>query len=70
MCVESKDDCFGYFGQGNNKNLKVFEDKVHNPDKKWANLGSCWMTVQFLMRVVNDAEFLARLHDQYHDAVK
>lgn len=55
MCVESKDDCLGFFGQTSNKRFKVYEDKVHNPAKKWANLGSCWMSIQFLMRVVNDA---------------
>lgn len=53
-----------------NKHVKVYEDRISNGHKKWANTGSCVMTLDFLKQVVENQTFLDQLHQNLHDIPK
>lgn len=58
-CLESNEDCLGYYGLTSDlKHIKVYEEKLLNPQKKWANTGSCYLTVDFLVQAINNDNFL------------
>ena len=69
-CIQSNDDLLGYFGLDGVKNIQVYEDKIHNTNKKWANTGTCFMTMKFLTQIINNSKFLQQLQEHYHDVVK
>lgn len=49
----------GYFGLASDlKHIKVFEERTPNPNKKWANSGSCFMTVDFLAKIISNIKFM------------